>query len=158
MRPRAQFLAQGNRAASAVARRKAKAQFPTLSDAKGVPRGRKGTLSTRGQAMSPPVPCGIPQSWRLASGRGGTPINVAPAAADHGRRNDRRADGATVHRLDNRYESHGGPPRGRSLDHADALYHALSPADAACSDQGSASLFRRHAHRPGRLQRVEGGP
>ena len=83
-------------------------------------------------------------------------VNVAPAAADHGRRNDRRADGACVHRLDNRYDSHEGPPHGRNLDHADAVYHALSPGGPACSDQGSALLFRRHAHRRGRLQRVEG--
>ena len=31
--------------------RKAKAQFPTLSDAKGVSRGRKGTVSTRGSDL-----------------------------------------------------------------------------------------------------------
>ena len=53
---------------------------------------------------------------------------MASAAADHGRRNDRRADGATVHRLDNRYESHGGPPRGRNLDHLMRCIMPFRPA------------------------------
>jgi hypothetical protein len=50
-------------------------------------------------------------------------LSARSPSADRGRRSDRHAGGAGVHRPDNQYGPHGEQPHGRSLGHVDAPPH-----------------------------------